>query len=148
MKVAVSGGFDPLHVGHLRMMKAASYMGDLYVLLNKDNFLKNKKGFVFMPFEERKEIIQSYSFVKKVVPVIDTDNTVAKTLAKVKPDIFCNGGDRSDNSIPVPESEKIICKKYGIEMAYGIGGPGTESSTDMIRRAYESLSKKLSKLRK
>ena len=58
--IAISGGFDPVHVGHLRMMKAASDFGEVIVILNSDDWLERKKGYVFMPFEERKEIIEGF----------------------------------------------------------------------------------------
>src|SRR3989304_5428085 len=66
--VAVSGGFDPLHVGHVRMFKKARALGDkLVVILNNDNWLRAKKGYAFMPEKERKELIEAFSFVDKVI---------------------------------------------------------------------------------
>ena len=87
--VAVSGGFDPVHIGHVRQFKEAKRLGDkLYVILNSDRFLKNKKGFIFMPFKQRKEILESIKYIDKVIPCIDRDQSVCRTLAKIKPDIF------------------------------------------------------------
>src|SRR4051812_39625597 len=66
--VAVSGGFDPLHIGHVRMFKSARALGDkLVVILNNDNWLRDKKGFAFMPEKEREEIIEAFPFVDRVV---------------------------------------------------------------------------------
>ena len=73
--VMVSGGFDPLHVGHLRMFQEASKLGDLVVVLNSDAWLMRKKGFIFMPFEERAELIAAYDFFRSVEPVDDTDGS-------------------------------------------------------------------------
>ena len=95
-KVAVSGGFDPIHIGHLRLLKEAKEIGDhLTVILNSDKFLIEKKGFCFMPFEERKEILLSVAEVDKVVESIDKDQTVIETIKKLSIenaiDVFANG---------------------------------------------------------
>jgi cytidyltransferase-like protein len=141
--VAVSGGFDPLHVGHVRMFKEARKLGDkLVVILNNDNWLKSKKGFAFMPQEERKEILESFSFVDKVVITDhkkhDADMSVVRALAKVKPAIFANGGDRKPSADPVPEV--ALCKKLGIRMVYNVGAGGkVQSSSWMIRDASKNF---------
>jgi D-beta-D-heptose 7-phosphate kinase/D-beta-D-heptose 1-phosphate adenosyltransferase len=133
-KVIVSGGFDPLHIGHLRMFEKAKKLGDhLTVILNSDKFLIDKKGFKFMSFAERKEIILGLTCVDKVIKSIDKDNTVCKTLEKLSKkneiDIFANGGDRKNiNQIP----EYDVCKKYKIEMIFDIGGDKIQSSSDLV----------------
>ena len=133
--VAVSGGFDPLHIGHVRMFEAAKKLGDkLVVIVNNDNWLRDKKGFVFMPQGERVEMIRALPFVDKVVLTDhkknDTDRSVCRTLTKLKPDIFANGGDRFKNNIP----EAILCKKLGIKMVFNIGHGGkVQSSSWMIK---------------
>ena len=99
-KIAVSGGFDPIHIGHLRMLKEASEYGDLYVIVNSDDWLIRKKGYVFMPFEDRAEIISSFSCVYSAVTVNDTDGTVCSALKKIKPKYFANGGDRVLTNTP------------------------------------------------
>ena len=97
--VAVSGGFDPLHIGHVRMFKRARKLGDkLVVILNNDNWLKAKKGFAFMPQKERMEIIKEFPYVDKVVvtshkpqePQDAYHRSVSRDLKKVKPSIFAN----------------------------------------------------------
>ena len=98
-KIVVSGGFDPVHIGHLQMLEEAKNLGShLTVILNSDRFLKEKKGFVFMPFKERKKILSGFKAVDKVVRCIDKDSTVKETLKNLKKrnlvDIFANGGDR------------------------------------------------------
>ncbi len=140
MTVAVSGGFDPIHAGHIKHLKHAKKLGDeLVVILNTDEFLKWKKGYFFMPFSERKKIIESIKFVDRVVRCIDKDQSVAKTLERLKPDIFAKGGDRTMENIP--QKEKAVCSKLGIKMVLGVGGGKTESSSWLIRRLMESLEK-------
>src|SRR5512135_1756707 len=91
--VAISGAFDPIHVGHIRYIREAAKLGDrLVVILNSDDFLMKKKGFVFWPLADRKEILESIKGVDEVVPAIDQDQTVSKTLELVKPDVFAKGG--------------------------------------------------------
>ena len=111
--VVVSGGFDPIHVGHLRMFKDASELAPrLIVVINNDNFLMQKKGYVFMPITERMEIIKSFGMVDKVVESIDMDLTVCKTLERLAKEenlqIFANGGDRnSKDDISLTENINI-----------------------------------------
>ncbi len=134
--VAVSGGYDPVHVGHVRQFKAAKKLGDkLYVILNSDRFLKNKKGFVFMSFKERREILESIKYIDRVVPCIDRDQSVCKTLEKLKPDIFAKGGDRKLKNTP----EADICKKYKIKMVFGVGGGKIQSSSALVRKMIKKI---------
>ena len=139
--VAVSGGFDPIHYGHIRMMKAAEKLGNkLVVILNNDNWLIDKKGFFFMPEQERKEILEAIKGVDRVVLTDHkpgeyfTDKSVCRTLRKIKPNIFANGGDRHPDGDPVPEVE--LCKELGIEMIYNVGvGGKVQSSSWLIAKA-------------
>ena len=104
--IVVSGGFDPVHVGHLRMFKEASELAPkLIVIVNNDNFLIEKKGYVFMPIAERIEIIEGFGVVDMVVESVDKDLTVCETLQwlakKENVIIFANGGDRNNtDAIP------------------------------------------------
>ena len=129
--VAVSGGFDPLHFGHIRYFMAAKKLGKVVVILNSDRFLKRKKGFAFMSYRERKEILESIRYVDKVIPCIDRDQSVSKTLAKLKPDIFAKGGDRMIKNIP--ESEVEVCKRLKIKMKFLVGGKKIQSSTRLCQ---------------
>lgn len=141
--VAVSGGFDPLHIGHVRLFRAAGKLGDkLVVIMNNDNWLYAKKGFAFMPQKERAEIISSLPFVDKVVftdhKKNDTDKSVSRTLAKVRPAIFANGGDRFSKNVP----EVAVCKELGIKMVFNVGQGGkVQSSSWMINNARRPASK-------
>lgn len=129
--VTTSGGFDPVHVGHVRLFREAKALGDkLVVILNSDDFLLKKKGYVFMPFNERKEILESIKYVDEVVLCIDTDQTVSKTLEKLKPDIFAKGGDRKESNTP----ELPLCKELNIRVVFNVGGRKVQSSSWLVKR--------------
>jgi cytidyltransferase-like protein len=138
--VAVCGGFDPIHVGHIRHFREAEKLGDiLVVMLNDDDWLMKKKGYVFMPFEERKEIVESIRYVDEVIPVIDTNGSVAKTLEQLKPDVFAKGGDRKIDNIP--KSEIDVCRSLGIKMVFGVGGGKVQSSSWLIDKTKQEPTK-------
>jgi D-beta-D-heptose 7-phosphate kinase/D-beta-D-heptose 1-phosphate adenosyltransferase len=128
--VAVSGGFDPIHVGHVRMLRDAAQLGKVSVILNTDDFLLRKKGYVFMPLEERKEILESISYVDRVIVSVDTDDSVCKTLEMILPDIFANGGDRTNRN-EIREAE--LCDRLNIEMVFGVGGNKVQSSSWLVK---------------
>ena len=98
--VLVSGGFDPVHIGHIRMILDASKHGDVIVVANSDDWLYRKKGFVFMEFEQRAEILSAIKGVIKVSGVDDNDGTVCEAIRRLKPDYFANGGDREKHNTP------------------------------------------------
>jgi len=132
--IIISGGFDPIHIGHLRMIKDASKLGKkLIVIANCDRFLVDKKGYAFMPIEERLEILESFYGVDRAVESIDEDMTVCKTIEWLAKDediaCFANGGDRK-NEADIPES--VVCKKYGIEMEFNVGGGKIQSSSSLV----------------
>ncbi len=133
--VAVSGGFDPVHIGHVRMFKEAKKLGDkLVVILNNDNWLKYKKGYVFMDEKERKEIVESFDVVDEVLisfhKKTPKDMSVCAELAKVRPHIFANGGDRKPEGDPVPEV--ALCEKLRIDLAYNVGQGGKVQSSSWL----------------
>ena len=135
-KIVVSGGFDPVHIGHLQMLEEAKSLGNhLTVILNSDRFLKEKKGYIFMPFKERKKILLGFKAVDKVVNCIDKDNTVIETLKNLKRknliDIFANGGDRT-NKATIPEYN--ICKDNDIKMIFDVGGKKVQSSSELVKK--------------
>lgn len=132
--VCVSGYFDPLHVGHIEYMRRAKLKGDmLVVIVNNDKQAELKKGRAFMPVEERAQILQSLRLVDQVYVSFDEDRTVCKTLEMVHPDVFCNGGDQNNDSIP----EADICKKLGIELVDGLGEK-VQSSSWLLAAAKET----------
>ena len=142
--VAVSGGFDPIHVGHIRMFQEAKKLGDeLVVILNNDNWLEKKKGIVFMPQEQRKELIESIKGVDKVMLTKHKKNpedvSVCAELKELKPDIFVNGGDRTKKNIP----EVPVCEKIGCKMVFNIGSGGKMQSSSWLLSDY---AKKISEI--
>ena len=125
IRVAVSGYFDPIHVGHLEYLKMAKELGDsLVVIVNNNYQCKLKKGKPFMDQNDRIEIVKALRFVDEVFLSIDKDRTVCKSLEAVRPNIFANGGDRATSEVP----ETPICKKYNIKMVDGLGDKIRSSS--------------------
>jgi cytidyltransferase-like protein len=130
--VAVSGGFDPIHPGHVRMFKEAKKLGDiLVVILNNDNWLKKKKGFVFMPEKQRK-----FAAVDKVVLTGHKPNpkdmSICAELLKIKPNIFANGGDRNRKNVP----ETSVCVEIGCKMVDNVGRGGKIESSSWLLAKY------------
>ncbi len=133
--VCVSGGFDPIHVGHVRMIQEAATLGDeLVVIINNDHWLVKKKGHVFMPQDQRREIIESMKGVTRVVFTAhepdDDDRSVCRELREICPHIFANGGDRKPDGDPVPEV--VVCDELGIEMVYNVGKGGKVQSSSWL----------------
>lgn len=134
--VGVSGGFDPIHIGHIRMMQEARKLGTkLIVFVNGDEFLIRKKGRAFMNLEDRMEIVSEFSCVDEVVAVIDQDQTVCATLKKYRPHIFANGGDRFAENIP----EAIVCRDLGIKTVFNVGRGGKVRSSSELLRDYHGF---------
>ena len=136
----VSGGFDPVHSGHINLMLSAKELGDeLIVLLNSDSWLTRKKGRPFMNFFERKMVLENMWFVDKVIEFNDDDDTAVDGLQKIvnmyKPNddiYFCNGGDRNSlDDIP----EKGVA---GIQLKFGVGGDTKMNSSSKLVNEYFS----------
>ncbi len=130
--VAVSGGFDPLHVGHVRLIQEARTHGDrLVVILHPDSWLMRKKGFVFMPYAERREILLALKGVDDVVEAIDHgEYSCWETLQQLHPDVFCNGGDQTQ----IPSKEVLVVEQYGGRCVYGVGGGKIQSSSALAKQ--------------
>ena len=125
--VAISGYFDPIHVGHLEYIAEARKLGDkLIVIVNNNHQCVLKKGKPFMDEKDRVIITSSLKDVDEVFLSVDNDKTVCKSLELLKPDIFANGGDRKNYEIP----ESAICKKYNIQIIDGLGEK-IRSSSDL-----------------
>tara|TARA_B000000557_G_scaffold242407_1_gene222621 strand:- start:183 stop:605 length:423 start_codon:yes stop_codon:yes gene_type:complete len=126
IRVAVSGYFDPIHVGHLEYLRMAKELGDsLVVIVNNNYQCKLKKGKHFMDENDRVEIVKALRFVDEVFLSVDKDRTVCKSLEEIKPDIFANGGDRATSEVP----ETPVCKKFNIKMVDGLGDKIRSSSS-------------------
>ena len=136
--VLVSGGFDPIHSGHIYLITDASKHGEVIVLLNSDQWLKEKKGKEFLPFKEREIIMKSLKNVIDVLSFDDSDKTCINGLknainkypnCKIK---FANGGDRNNQTTP----EKKFCDENNIETLWGIGGTDKSNSSSWILKKW------------
>ena len=144
MKISiVSGGFDPIHSGHIAYLKSARKISDyLIVALNSDDWLINKKKKVFMAFEERKNILINIECVDEVIGFEDdNEGSCIHALNKIKEKypndelIFCNGGDRNKNNIP----EKVV---KNISFKFGVGGSEKENSSSWLLKNWKHESEK------
>src|SRR5258708_36900835 len=123
--VAVSGGFDPIHPGHVRLLKDAKALGDkLVVILNNDNWLQKKKRFTFMKERERKEVLEAIKYVDEVVISKHkhdaADMSVTEELRRLRPDIFPNGGDRTPKNGPRDAGRKRTESKRAFNRATAV----------------------------
>ena len=126
-KIAISGYFDPIHVGHIEYINNAKKLGDwLVVIVNNNNQCALKKGKYFMDEKDRVLIVKNIKAVDEVFLSIDEDKTVFKSLKKVNPDVFANGGDRKNYEIP----ESKVCKENNIQIIDGLGDK-IRSSSDL-----------------
>ncbi len=135
--VVASGYFNPLHFGHVEYLEKSKELGDILVVIvnnNKQTLLK--KGKVLIKAIDRVKVVRALECVDLVIESVDEDRTVCKTLAALHPDIFTNGGDQSNSSIPEAE----VCERLGIKMVDGLGSK-VESSSDIVRRAKEMPNK-------
>ena len=131
--VMVSGGFDPVHAGHIRMIRDAAQYGDVIVIANSDEWLFRKKGFVFMEYERRVEILNAIKGVILVDSVNDTDGTVCEAIRRLNPTYFAKGGDRGRSNTP----EQSLCEEMGVELLWGIGGEKLSSSSDLAKKVRD-----------
>jgi cytidyltransferase-like protein len=142
--VMVSGGFDPVHIGHVRLFNEAKKLGDeLVVVINNDNWKRQKRKHVFMPDFERKEIIEALACVDRVIitrhpknPKGPKNMSVSRELFKIRPHIFANGGDRNEKDSKNPESSLYYdietCGQLGIKMIFNVGHGGKIQSSSWL----------------
>ena len=123
--VVASGYFDPLHYGHIEYLQRSKAAGDiLIVIVNNDKQATMKKGRPFMPCAERVKLVRSLACVDVALEAADEDRTVCKTLRMLHPDMFTNGGDQNNDTIP----EAAICEELNIDMVDGLGDKIQSSS--------------------
>ena len=152
--IILSGGFDPIHKGHMRMFREAANLGHQVIVgLNSDAWLTRKKGKPFMKFEERKEILEGMKYINQVLPFDDSDDTASDLIRRVNTiytskeyehdysDVghtrmldyyniyFANGGDRTSDNVP----EIPVCKELGVVMIWGVGGGKIQSSSELTK---------------
>ncbi len=129
--VLVSGGFDPVHAGHIRMIRDAAQHGDVIIVANSDDWLYRKKGFVFMEWERRVEILNAIKGVILVDSVDDSDGTVCEAIRRLQPTYFANGGDRGKANTP----EQAVCEEIGVKLLWGVGGEEKlDSSSELAKK--------------
>ena len=144
MKIGIiSGGFDPIHSGHINYIKAAKKMCDFLIVgVNSDTWLTNKKGRPFMPFDERLQILKSLHDVNFATEIDDADGhafDAVERAAAMFPDgqlIFMNGGDRTKNNIP--EMDLASESGFDIEFKFGVGGKNKKNSSSWILEDWKA----------
>jgi len=131
----LSGGFDPIHKGHVRLFKAAKNMADKVIIgLNSDKWLVKKKEKVFMNYAERAEILMAFKYVDQIIAFNDDDGTAMDLLVRIQrlyPECnlaFGNGGNRTENNVP----EKGFCNAYKIDLIWQLGGGKVQNSDKLI----------------
>ncbi len=120
-----------MHIGHLRMIQEAAQHGHVVVIVNSDDWLMRKKGYIFMPFRERCEILEGFTATGETTYVEDSDNSVCEALRRIKPDYFANGGDRKTDNTP----EMDVCETLGIGLLWNVGGGKIQSSSTLVNDA-------------
>ena len=138
--VLITGGFDPLHSGHIAYFKAAKELGDILVVgVNSDAWLTRKKGSPFMPYKERSEIVRNIVGVDFVIDFDDSDNSAKRAIWMVRQSypqnkiIFANGGDRTDANIP-----EMDIQDQNLEFAFGVGGFNKANSSSWILQEWKA----------
>lgn len=129
--VLVCGGYDPLHIGHVRQIAGAAKLGQVIVALNSDAWLQRKKGYIFMPWIERQEVLLALRGVTDVVSIDDEDGSCAAAIYAIQPQIFAKGGDRTDLST-LPPQEIEACESIGCRIMFGVGGAKIQSSSTLV----------------
>lgn len=139
--IIVTGGFDPLHSGHIEYLRAAGKLGGMLIVgLNSDKWLERKKGAAFMPFNERKAVLQELSFVDQVIEIDDSDGSSKDAIVQMRARfptsnskiIFCNGGDRTKDNIP-----EMDIDDPNIEFVFGVGGENKKNSSSWILKQWK-----------
>ena len=140
--VVITGGFDPLHSGHIAYIKAARELGDsLIVGINSDEWLRRKKGQEFMPWEERATIIAALHDVDRVINFDDSDNSAKDAIKKVRAIhptaqiIFANGGDRTKENIPEMD---LLQEMLHLDFVFGVGGEDKKNSSSWILQEWKA----------
>ena len=140
--VLITGGFDPLHSGHIAYINAARELGDLLIVgVNSDEWLRRKKGQEFMPWEERATIIAALHNVDRVINFNDSDNSAKDAIRKVRAInpaaqiIFANGGDRTKENIPEMD---LLEEMLHLEFVFGVGGEDKKNSSSWILQEWKA----------
>lgn len=129
-KIVIAGGFDPIHSGHIALIKEAAKYGEVHIILNSDNFLAKKKGFFFQTWSDRKNILEAYT--PYIYEVNDSDSTVIEALRQIRPNYFGFGSDNTTENV----KELAVCADLNIEPIFGLGGAKYNSSSAVNGRQH------------
>lgn len=135
--ILVSGAFNPLHFGHLLLLKEASKYGKVIVALNSDEWVMKNKGHLLFDFETRKSLLEECEYVSEVIPFDDSEGDAVYALFEVKPTYFGNGG--SATSLSLPKEEMQVCGYLGIEPVFDLGDTSKDIDNNMLVAAQKSI---------
>jgi len=141
IKIVTSGHFDPLHRGHLELLRMSKKLGDvLFVIVASDRQLLRKYGYLLYPLNRRIErLLRKAPFIDGVVVAIDKDDSVCDTLRLIRPDIFTKGGDRNEKTMNPREIK--ICEEINCKIVYGMGDKKAHSHLlrERFKRKYGNV---------
>lgn len=135
--ILISGAFNPLHFGHLLLLREARKYGKVIVALNSDDWVKQNKGYLLYDFETRKSLLEECKYVSKVISFDDSDGDAVYALFEIKPTYFGNGG--SATSLSVPKEELQVCGYLGIEPVFDLGNHIKNIDSDTLVAAQKSI---------
>ena len=135
--ILVSGAFNPLHFGHLLLLREASKYGKVIVALNSDEWIIHNKGYLLFDFEARKSLLEECEYVSKVVPFDDSDGDAVYALFEIRPTYFGNGGSATSRSLP--KEEMRVCEYLGIEPIFNLGDNIKIIDNDVLASAQKSI---------
>ena len=135
--ILVSGAFNPLHFGHLLLLKDASKYGKVVVALNSDEWVMKNKGHLLFDFETRKSLLEECEYVSEVISFDDSEGDAVYALFEVKPTYFGNGG--SATSLSLPKEEMQVCGYLGIEPVFDLGDTSKDIDNNMLVAAQKSI---------
>ena len=135
--ILISGAFNPLHFGHLLLLREARKYGKVIVALNSDEWVKQNKGYLLYDFETRKSLLEECKYVSKVISFDDSDGDAVYALFEIRPTYFGNGG--SATSLSVPKEELQVCGYLGIEPVFDLGNRIKNIDSDTLVAAQKSI---------
>ena len=135
--ILISGAFNPLHFGHLLLLKDASNYGKVIVALNSDEWVMKNKGHLLFSFNTRKSILEECKYVFEVIPFDDSEGDVTYALFEVRPTYFGNGG--SATSLSLPKEELQVCGYLGIEPVFDLGNVSSDNNSADLMLAQKSI---------
>ena len=135
--ILISGAFNPLHFGHLLLLRDASKYGKVIVALNSDDWVLKNKGHLLFDFETRKSLLEECTHVSKVISFDDSEGDATYALFEIKPTYFGNGG--SATSLSLPKEELQVCGYLGIETIFDLGNVSKEIENDNLVSAQRSI---------